>query len=326
MTTFVDFVLSKPSELLLTYIRNKMSKEKQDPFVKKIDVLREIIRDENDELFDEFMKIDFDVNEVDSKYRSTMIMFAAEHGNPKMVKELFSRGASIANDTIDNKSVLFFALTRISKQSGLDCAKFLINNGADVEFCCKKLGVCDQTKILRQLAADKEAADKEAADKIAFDKAVAEKVAIELAAIKKTTGNETEKTTEMPNSQYSLFDKHGTAYSFDLFNPDTKSEKFVVEIINGSQVPKAESIICVKLAFGAQILIFYRGKLTYRQLSPQNTYVEISDLLNSYHLLPVGTIIDGFPLSEPHLCRFTEPIVVVNGLCLKTIDVAKQMY
>ena len=135
MSTVIDYILSHPDEPLSTYIKSLPT---ISPGGKMIGILGEIIVKNNNEMFDEFMKEEFDINEKNSD-DTTVLMIAAYNGRVEMVEKLLKKGASITSDT--TKSILHFALNNLSRcykiklSSVIKCVKVLMKNGADTTCC-----------------------------------------------------------------------------------------------------------------------------------------------------------------------------------------------
>lgn len=96
---------------------------------KMVDILVNAIQFGSKSMYHYVKYID-NVNELDSEYGSTPIMFAAQSGNVDMVKLLLDMGASVAD--MANKSALVFALWG-ERDNNYRCAKILIEAGASTD-------------------------------------------------------------------------------------------------------------------------------------------------------------------------------------------------
>lgn len=111
-----------------SYKSNKIELSK----IAMIDLFVSAIMENDSDLMHEYLPYIDNINNTDSTYNSTPIMFAAQNGNVEIVKFLLANGASIADDTIGNKSALYFALSN-NTEGNYECATILIKAGAEIE-------------------------------------------------------------------------------------------------------------------------------------------------------------------------------------------------
>jgi ankyrin repeat protein len=136
MASIIDFLLSKPDESLIEFVKSKSKQLTLNS--KMIDVLREIIVANDNTLFDRFMELEFDINDVSSGEQSTMIMYAAQFGRVYMTNKLLEAKADIGvvKKPLGLRSALYYCMRYGEKnEDRIECARMLIMHGSDVSHC-----------------------------------------------------------------------------------------------------------------------------------------------------------------------------------------------
>lgn len=104
-----------------------------------IDQLCKCITENNILTFNQLIKLDIDVNMLDSDNNSTMIMHAAQYGRYEMMHTLLGRGSCIDNDFPRNKSALSFVMNDYNtfNKDHIKCILLLLKEGADINILKK---------------------------------------------------------------------------------------------------------------------------------------------------------------------------------------------
>ena len=318
-----------------------------------VDILICSIINEKKEIFEFLLNYYDDVNMLDSVYKSTPLMFAAQHNQLEMCKQLLNKGALIF---FNNKSALYYVY-RTDNPGHSDqeeCAKLLINVGADIE-CLGWFGESIYSWAVRyknskaieskKSVSAKELEDveidicdlKEPVDLIKYtedDKLFQRELYKNPTKTKGTalpklirgwkepvvatnntlTKEFTEEGKIIQNDNLSLVDAKGNKYELP------KIKKFLPTILALSNASEPFPSVGVKV-----LCPRFFNALAYKNYEPthiilnnqaDNHKIEMGMSDGSpimFHLLPIGAIVDGVALTEPLICRFIDRIATKSG-------------
>lgn len=96
-----------------------------------VDLICHTIIDNEIEIFNECMELDFNVNGFSTKFNKTLLMCATEYVRPLMLESLFRRGALIEQSR--STGLLYEAFDKCSHVDSFACIKILIKAGATIE-------------------------------------------------------------------------------------------------------------------------------------------------------------------------------------------------
>ena len=281
MTTILDYLLSTtPNKNII----NKISEAKglNGPM---IDLVRDTIMNDNNELFNTLMELNLNINELDTEYESTLVMFAAQKGRYEMLETLIKKGADVGDDIENSKSALSFAISSGNfGKKHTTCVKILIRAGANIDFIKNR--------------------DKE---KYYFIK-----------ELKNLIDNEDKSTKPTKSTPLVLVDKNGNTYSINNNETETKPT-LTVELIRVKDNIILSIISKGELTSESKIMLYGDTGVSEGKLSP-GLLLEIPNEKGLFHLLPIGAVVDGIALTKPVVCRFIDSIAVNIGGTLQTLN------
>ena len=240
------------------------------------DVLIKMIERNDSKPFEYILEQNVSLNDLDSTYAITPLMYASQRGKVEFVEKLLLKGADVNRIIIKNVAALNYALTyRIDgdgKGTHINCAKLLIKAGANIESVSNNTNAYEMATLLKN-------------------------------EIEREMVTHKESVTCVINNKLQT---RVTNDGIQVTIPQKIENRIIIKILH----EKTDPILCNthRITNDAYVEI-NNGGIWQKKLLNHNTnnYIEVPQNVDdkvSYHFLPAGVMLDGIITTEKFVCKF----------------------
>lgn len=240
------------------------------------DVLIKMIERNDSKPFEYILEQNVSLNDLDSTYAITPLMYASQRGKVEFVEKLLLKGVDV--DRIINKNVAALNYALIHRIDGdgkgnhIKCAKLLIKAGANIEFVSNNTNAYEMATLLKNEIEREMATNKE--------------------LVTCVINNKSETCVTNDGMQVTI--------------PQKIEIRIIIKILH----EKTDPILCNTHRITNDAFVeINNGGIWQKKLLNHNTnnYIEVPQNVDdkiSYHFLPAGVTLDGIITTENFVCKF----------------------
>ena len=259
-----------------------------------IDIIVSAIMVIDQKAYDALSKYIVNVDELDKKHGSTMLMHACQNGMIDAVTDLIARGATVGYTNDKGKNALYYAC--IDNVIDYKCMITLLLNGADPEVTFNMLRKFGQITVIKTL--------KKQIDRFEYTKMALAKYTIQEPVVQEPVIQEPVVQEQKPKgdtSKYAVYQsKNGEKYEL----PARKTIKIeaICSLEENMAFPPVD--VCKVVTNKLVIRILKEGKwIDGTVILYDDVYVDVvrsDSILAAFHVLPAGIELDGVITNESY--------------------------